>query len=655
MHRSNYILPLFSALFIATTLFIVSLASGNDLASQRNDFAQAVTALENGQHKKFLALKQKNINYILYPYLEYYDLRQRMSTATNDEVDEFLANYKNTVISNRLVRTWLYELGKKNRWRDYLQYYEGQGTVSLKCYYLRARLILENAEKANKDALAQTQKLWLVGNTQPKECIPLFKKLYASSLITPDLIWQRIGMSMQQGNAKLAGHLSSKLSKKDKQLVALWQSAHRNPKKIIRSKQLEQDTLINRKIILHAIKRIARRDAKAAIPLWNKVTNSHGFSNKNKSEMQRYIALNAASQYTPGALAMLDKIKPEWVNSRVRNWKIKIALKQQNWRNLIAEIQSMGKSEQKLKRWRYWLARAQEQVGEHDLARNNYESIASKTNYYSFLAADRIKKPYAFVSNPIKRDIVKMRVLETQIEIQRAKELYLLGRVTDARREWNSVINKLDEADTKQAAVIAHNWHWHDNAIFTVAKTSHREDLDLRFPTPFRDEIFLNAETMSLDPSWIYAVTRRESAFKKSARSNKGAIGLMQILLSTAQYQSRVLGVSKPSARELYLIDKNIFFGSSYLHSMLNKFSGNQVLATAAYNAGPNKVATWLTKTNDMPADIWIDMIPYKETRQYVRAVMAYSTIFDWKLNSEPTIPLKQRMQAVAKSYASGS
>jgi len=652
IHRPRYFLIVFSVLLFATTLFIVSLASGSDLADQRTDFTLAVAALESGDYNKFLRLKQRNKDYLLYPYLEYYELRQRLSTATNDEFDAFINRYKGTHLSYRLTTKWLFQLGKKNRWRDYVKYYDERRAVELKCYHLRARLILENSKKANNDALAKAKKLWLVGNTQPKECIPLFKKLYAGSLITPELLWERIELSMQRGNLKLARHLSNKLNAKDKKSVLLWQRVYKNPTKNIKLKQLRRNTLINRKIIYHAINRIARKDAIKAKQLWKKFTKSHGYRPEQNAEMRRHIALNSASQFSPDALAMLNDIDSDWVDARVRIWKIKIALKQQNWRSLITEINTLNEKEQTLLKWRYWLARAQEKTGNNVSARENYEAIANKTNYYSFLAADRIGKPYTFVSNPIKRDITKLRALETLPQIRRAKELYYLDRVTDARREWNSVIRNLDEAGITQAAVIAHNWQWHDNAILTIAKTRHREDLDLRFPTPYRDEILSNAESMSLDPSWIFGVTRRESAFKKTARSSKGAIGLMQILLSTAQYQSKILGVRKPSTRDLYLTEKNIYFGSSYLNSMLTKFAGNQVLATAAYNAGPNRVRAWLSKMNNMPADIWVDMIPYKETRQYVRAVMAYSTIFDWKLNSKPPTRLKLRMKPVTESYA---
>jgi soluble lytic murein transglycosylase len=196
------------------------------------------------------------------------------------------------------------------------------------------------------------------------------------------------------------------------------------------------------------------------------------------------------------------------------------------------------------------------------------------------------------------------------------------------------------------AAVLAHEWQWHDNAIVTVAKANYFKDLDLRFPTPFEETIRMNAQTYDLNPSWIYGVMRRESAFNVTARSSAGALGLMQLMPHTARLTSRLLGLSKPSTSDILTSEQNILLGSAYLHRMLNKFDGNLVLATAAYNAGPNRVKQWLPKNNSIPADIWIETLPYKETREYVRAVMAYSTIFEWKLDEDIT-PLRERMRFI--------
>jgi soluble lytic murein transglycosylase len=326
--------------------------------------------------------------------------------------------------------------------------------------------------------------------------------------------------------------------------------------------------------------------------------------------------------------------------------QVRIALKNKDWQELIRGINNLQSEQKEQFQWRYWKARALEQLGKEAMAAANYSDISANTNYYGFLAADRIGKPYRFNSEPLERDDETSQALKRIPAVQRTRELYLLGRVSEARSEWNSAIRKFDAEQLKVAALLVYEWEWYDNAIITVAKTGHLADLELRFPTPFKDLVYLNAQTYGLDPSWIYGVTRRESAFNVYARSSAGALGLMQLMPSTARYQSKKLGLSRPSVTDILSTEQNLLLGSAYLNNMLAKFSGNMVLATAAYNAGPNRVLRWLPKNGDVPADIWVDTLPYKETRQYVRAVMAYATIFDWKLKQQVT-PLRERMRSI--------
>jgi soluble lytic murein transglycosylase len=193
------------------------------------------------------------------------------------------------------------------------------------------------------------------------------------------------------------------------------------------------------------------------------------------------------------------------------------------------------------------------------------------------------------------------------------------------------------------AAVLAHQWQWHHVAITTIAMTSHRADYGLRFATPFQDVVETNAESFAIDKVWIYGIIRRESAFKLDARSQVGASGLMQLMPATARQQAKKIGIGPPDANYLLTPEGNIRLGSSYLSDMLRQFDGVQALATAAYNAGPRRVEKWIPENKPMPMDAWIDSLPYTETREYVKAVMAYTTIFEWRLKESVT-RLSERM-----------
>ena len=648
---NRYSAPYYKRLHLAILLVVGALfncvALANSLDEQRNLFDDALNALEAGQYDGFKELAAQNTDYILYPYLEYYDLRERLGSASEEEIARFLTRYSDMPISWQLRSRWLFELAENNQWEAYYKHYTGQRNIKLKCYYLHAQLQVDDSKKTLNAVLKEAEALWLTGERRPQECKPVFEKLIEHDRITSKMLWQRIELAMKQGNTKLAGELATPFNRRDRELVELWQTVYKNPEKGLAMRELKRNHMVIRKIAEQGIRRIARRDADKATELWASAIRRYGFSAEQRMEMQRYIALQAAYDDHPNALNWLKAIPDKYQDDDVRIMMVRIALKNENWQELIRSINHLTPQQKDQYQWRYWLARALEQMGNESMALENYADISTNTNYYGFLSADRIDKPYRFNSEPLQRDEMSLQALLRVPAVQRTRELYLLGRVSEARSEWNALTGKLSAEELKVAALLVYEWEWYDNAIITVAKTGHFADLELRFPTPFKDLIYMNAQTYGIDPSWIYGVTRRESAFNVYARSSAGALGLMQLMPSTARYQSKQLGLSKPTISDILSTEQNLLLGSAYLNRMLARFSGNLVLATAAYNAGPNRVARWLPKNGYMPADVWVDTLPYKETREYVRAVMAYATIFDWKLKQQVT-PLRERMRAIA-------
>ena len=619
-----------------------------DREQERMQFQLALEALDNGAQDVYQSLKELSKDYILYPYLVYYDLNDRLDSANADEIMSFIENYKDTPLSNRLRWQWLYDLGEAQDWRKFLSVYNGERNSTLRCYNLSARLSLDPSPETLRKVLAEAERLWMVGHNRSDACDPVFQKLEASSRITAEKLWDKIDLAMRNGNITLAKRLSQHLNRHDKQTVQLWSRVYSNPEKGLKLRQIRKNTPIHREIVLQGIKRIARNDASRAQQIWNEKGRKYTFTSVQRGRQLRYIALQSAYQRDSKALDRLKQLDPVYINKRVRFWRIRTALQQQQWPEVVAAITALKPREADDDKWRYWLARAKEKMGDADAAMKIYAKLSQTTNYYGFLAADHLGKQYQFNSQPIERNQQKLEQLKASPQIQRARELYVLGQLTDARREWNSAMDQFNDEKVMQAAVLAREWQWYDNAIFTVARTGRLDDLDLRFPTPFRDEVLLNAQTYDLDPWLIYGVARRESAFNTEARSGAGALGLMQLMPNTARYQSKLLGIDRPTNTDLLTSGKNLLLGSAYLNSMLQRFNGNQVLATAAYNAGPSRIGQYIPKSTLVPADIWVETLPIKETRAYVRAVMAYSIIFNWKLDQKIT-PLKQRMIAIGE------
>ena len=124
----------------------------------------------------------------------------------------------------------------------------------------------------------------------------------------------------------------------------------------------------------------------------------------------------------------------------------------------------------------------------------------------------------------------------------------------------------------------------------------------------------------------------------EDARSHAGAVGLMQLMPATAKETARRYGISLNSANDVLVPERNIALGTAYLAQLHDQFQGNRVLASAAYNAGPGRVRQWTRGIGSLPSDVWIENIPFDETRQYVQSVLSYAVIYGDKLGIEQPV-----------------
>ncbi|HEV2320828.1 MAG TPA: lytic transglycosylase domain-containing protein, partial [Gammaproteobacteria bacterium] len=179
-------------------------------------------------------------------------------------------------------------------------------------------------------------------------------------------------------------------------------------------------------------------------------------------------------------------------------------------------------------------------------------------------------------------------------------------------------------------------WGWHARVIPTLSGGGCWQDLALTYPLAFEQTLVPKAAQLKLDLSWIYGLIRAESVFRPNAVSHAGAYGLMQLMPATGRDMANRLGLTLDDDDSLLDPPTNLILGSSYLREVLRQFDGSEPLATAAYNAGVAKVSDWLPQDGDMPADAWIDSIPYTETRNYVHRVMGHTVMFDWRISGKP-------------------
>ncbi len=592
----------------------------------RQLFLRAENALKNGDNKKYFLLADRLKKYPLYPYLQYEWLKKHL--GNNHQVEHFLNTQQLSRYAPILKRKWLYHLAKHKRWKIFLQHYTNMHERVLSCYYRRAQFALNKKQLALKAAT----KLWAVGYSQPKECDPLFAKLKRSNFFTQNLRWKRFDAALRNNKIRLAIYVKKQMSVAYQATAQLWLNLYHNPARYIHVLLHSPKTAQSAQMFSHAIDRLATRDIDLAIALWDANKQKFKLDRKYAEKLEEHLALVLAYKGESGAYERFDQLKN--LDESSREWRVRSALSEQNWGRVIAAIQALNRVQQKSERWQYWLARAYLKTGKVEQAERLFSVLAVKRSFYGFLAADRMDSMYQLVDNPIMVASDEITRLKNKKSFQIAYEFMSLGREQQAKLQWWYALKPLNKNEIMVAAKLAQQWHWDEIAIFTLAKIKYWNDIKMRFPLGYADKIYENAAQQKLNPAILFGLVRRESAFNKQAYSpTTGARGLMQILPGTGRQIARHFRERWRGSDSLYNPIRNLKYGSYYYQHLLKKFDGHYALALAAYNAGPGRVKQWLPD-EALPADIWIETIPFKETREYVISVLAYTLIYQQRTDS---------------------
>ena len=620
-------MPLFILLLVISNVVVA-----DDLATQRESFDKVLKAQSTSRFTLARQLVSGLEEYPLYPYFRYYDLRRRLHRYPEPDVAQFLSAYDDSYLAMRLRLEWLKQLARSKRWQSFLQYYRPQESTKLRCIHLTARI----KTGALEGVLADAKELWLIGKSQPDECDPAFERLYASELMTDELVWQRIRLAMEKGKSSLARYLGSKLhAKRWQHSYDLWSQARQNPQRVLRRSKLEDDAE-TREIVIYALKRLARRRLDLALATWQKIAPSLSFSEADAGLVAKNFAIAAAREEHEQRIALLDEVPPHYVDAEIERYRLREGIAERAWERLSRWTQSEPISDVSPLRWRYWRSRALEELGQGDEAHALLLELARERDYYGFLAADKLQQEYSFNFNPISPSPSENSALLAIPGVIRARELYFLDMAFQARREWAHELSKLGLRQQEVVANLAASWGWHDRAIFALGKAGSYDDLHLRFPVLFADLGEEYAQRRGLDPARVFAIIRSESAFMADARSPAGALGLMQIMPQTARETAKRIGMRFSSAKVLRKPKPNIAIGTAYLKLMLDRYDGNFAMAAAAYNAGPHRVRQW-RRNSCTDSERWIDMIPFTETRRYVRRALFYTTVYEWRLEKKLT------------------
>lgn len=625
---------------VAGVLALVACAgvgTAADLDARRQAFREAWPAAERGEWAPVAERRALLEDYVLWPDLEAAWLTAKLGSVADERVQEFLATWGHLSAARELRYRYALRLAADERWTDYLdlyrRHYAEAGAARLDCLAVQAAI----GTDAFPAFASLARSLWLTGRSQVDECDPVFDYLRGAGHLDADLVEQRFDLAVAAREFRLARYLARSMDAAALERAERWIAAGDDPVGFLEEDAACSDAREHREQLLYALERVAWNEAGRAHALWRRTAASHDFLPAEAAKIARYIALSAAQQHRPEAFELLRELPEDARDERVRAWQVRAALLRQEWADALAAIADMPAEQQSAQEWRYWRAVALERTGRAGPARALFHELARERSWFGFLAADEIGLEYAFGHADAPRDAAVLAELGADPALVRARELFHVGLESRARSEWNEAVGRLDRERRVQAAVLAHEWNWHSQAIATLAEGGVYDDLAIRYPLAFVEAFAEAASTAGIRRSWAWAVARSESLFMADVRSHAGAIGIMQLMPGTGKRTAAEIGLPWAGLATLTDPESNIRLGTTYLAKMLERFGGNLVLATAAYNAGPNKVDEWLGRTpqDALDARIWIENIPYDETRAFVRRVLVADAIFHWRLTGE--------------------
>lgn len=612
-----------------------------DLSQQRQYYDEAKRALAKGDAGPYRMYGAALADYPLEPYLAYDELTARLNTASNQEIQKFFADHGDLPQANYMKLRWLRLLASRGDWQPFVEYYDPKSNfVELDCLYGQYQL----GHNLRAEGYANAEKLWMTGKTLPAACDVFFAQWAAEGQLTEQKRWQRAKLAAQARNYALATQLVNSLNSLAPQGRLLLAVAQK-PEMVNNQAQFVPADEAMSDVVGLGLRRLAKQDPQRALELLDAYAPTLRFSHEEQVQIAKEIGLTLARSYDGRALEVMTKYDPDLRDDTVTEWRLRLLLRLGRWSDAYELTRRLPQSLSTTNRWRYWEARSLELSQPNSpLLPALYKGVAKERDFYGFLAADRIQTPYQLNNKPLMLSQATVNKVRNTPGVRRALEFYERGQIVDGRREWYHVTRRFTRDEMVAQAKLAYDMKWYFPAIRTISQAQYWDDLDIRFPMAHRDTLVREAQLRGLHSSWVFAITRQESAFMDDARSGVGASGLMQLMPATAKETARKFSIPLASPAQVLDPDKNIQLGAAYLSQVHSQFNGNRVLASAAYNAGPGRVRQWLRGANHLAFDVWVESIPFDETRQYVQNVLSYAVIYGQKLNApQPLVDWHER------------
>ncbi len=624
---------------VAGLLLAGLLAAGTAIAAPDDDFMAAREAFRVGNAAKLAEFSRKLKGYPLEPYLQFWQLRLRLDDTAAEEVQAVMAAIRDSPASDQLRADWLRVLGKRQDWKTFAAEHPRlvNDTPELACYALQAGLGPATLEEWQ----ARVRQVWLTGRDLPDACNPLFDTLVAQQALSVEDVWARVRLALEAGNTGAATRAANYLPQGHGLDTRVLAGIASSPLQFLDKKAYDQRTRGGRETVMFAVHRLGRTSPQLAAERWEKLAPQ--FSEAERAYVWGVIAWLGAQRLDSSALAWYRRAGP--LHDAQLAWKVRTALRAQSWPEVAAAIDAMSAKEQQDPAWRYWKARALRQQGRSEEARALFTPLSAEYNFYGQLALEELGGKVNVPLRTYTPRADEVKAMGAVPGFQRALVFYRLNLRFEGNREWFWTIREMDDKQLLAAAEHARRLELWDRAINTADRTKELHDFSLRYLAPYREQAKDPIARERLDEAFVYGLIRQESRFLPGVKSSAGAAGLMQLMPATAKWVAGRIGLKDWRWATVNDVDVNLSLGTWYLKHVLDTLDSHPVLASAAYNAGPGRARAWRAD-KPMEAAIYAESIPFNETRDYVKRVMANASYYA-ALFTQQTQSLKGRIGTV--------
>lgn len=620
--------------------------------------------------------------HVLEPLARYWEMRARLESAPAADIRAAMDAMAGTYWEDRLRNDWLLLLGRQRNWADFeveRPRFRMNDDRQVRCYGLMLDAVAGRLDPVQ--AAARVQLEWLAQKDQDTGCATAAEALLQSGHLGEKTVWMRARLMMETGKTRAASQAVALLNP---EWAARLDAIAAEPQRYLDGKLTAFRTQ-TKELVTLAIIRLASNDPAAAAAEVDHLRWRTQLTREERDWLWGVIGKRAAQKFMPQAVDYFARGSERGMADDHLAWKVRTGLRAGRWSMVREAVDAMGPAQQSDPAWVYWKARAllaqaglESAAGVPDpgtpplppgtavvgaspapevlQARQLLAGIASPHGFYEQLALETLGLKVSLPPAPPAPTAAELADITRDPGIRRALAAYRLGLRSEANREWNYSIalhtpGGMSERELLAAATLACREQLWDRCIHTSLRNRSQIDMSLRYPTPFRDAVLGRTREIGLEPAYVYGLIRQESRFVTDARSGVGASGLMQVMPATARWTARRIGLSDFRPAQINDRDTNIQIGTAYLKFALDDFEGSMPLAAAAYNAGPGRARAW-REGPVLPGEVWAETIPFEETRDYVKRVLANTTLYAALLSGQPQ-SLRQRLGTVGPRSAS--